>query len=269
MYEIEYIEEIKKQINSNKKVALAIVTDAKGSTPRESGSMMVIREDGSIVGTVGGGKIEFDVLKRAKECLQTGESKKYNYELTEKGELGMTCGGQAEVFIKVFNKKDTLLIVGGGHIAQRLYKLGEFLDFKTIVFESREEIIESEIFPSSVELKTGDIVEELNNYPISDNSYIVLVSKGHKDDLKALREIYDSEAKYIGMIGSIRKCKNMMDTLVKEGIEEEKLKKIFAPIGLDLRGETPEEIAFSIISQILAVKNEGTAKSMKYDFFNV
>ncbi|NBI05982.1 XdhC family protein [Senegalia massiliensis] len=267
MYEIEYIEEVKKEIQMNKKVALAIVTDSKGSTPRENGAMMVIKEDESIVGTIGGGKIEYDVLKRAKECLETGESKKYNYELTEKGELGMTCGGQAEIFIKVFNKKDTLLIVGGGHIAQRLYKLGEFLDFKTVVFETRKEIIESDIFPDSVELKTGDITEELNNYPISDNSYIVLVSKGHKDDLKALREVYDSGAKYIGMIGSIRKCKNMMDTLVKEGIERERLKKVFAPIGLDLGGETPEEIAFSIMSQILAVKNESTAKSMKYNFF--
>ncbi|WP_130806293.1 XdhC family protein [Senegalia massiliensis] len=267
MYEIEYIEEVKKEIQMNKKVALAIITDSKGSTPRENGAMMVIKEDESIVGTIGGGKIEYDVLKRAKECLETGESKKYNYELTEKGELGMTCGGQAEIFIKVFNKKNILLIVGGGHIAQRLYKLGEFLDFKTVVFETRKEIIESDIFPGSVELKTGDIIEELNNYPISDNSYIVLVSKGHKDDLKALREVYDSEAKYIGMIGSIRKCKNMIDTLVKEGIEREKLKKVFAPIGLDLGGETPEEIAFSIMSQILAVKNESTAKSMKYNFF--
>lgn len=267
MYEIEYIEEVKKEIQMNKKVALAIVTDSKGSTPRENGAMMVIKEDESIVGTIGGGKIEYDVLKRAKECLETGESKKYNYELTEKGELGMTCGGQAEIFIKVFNKKNILLIVGGGHIAQRLYKLGEYLDFKTVVFETRKEIIESDIFPGSVELKTGDIIEELNSYPISDNSYIVLVSKGHKDDLKALREVYDSEAKYIGMIGSIRKCKNMIDTLVKEGIEREKLKKVFAPIGLDLGGETPEEIAFSIMSQILAVKNESTAKSMKYNFF--
>jgi len=267
MYEIEYIEEVKKEIQMNKKVALAIVTDSKGSTPRENGAMMVIKEDESTIGTIGGGKIEYDVLKRAKECLETGESKKYNYELTEKGELGMTCGGQAEIFIKVFNKKDTLLIVGGGHIAQRLYKLGEFLDFKTVVFESRKEIIESDVFPDSVELKTGNITEELNNYPISDNSYIVLVSKGHKDDLKALREVYDSEAKYIGMIGSIRKCKNMMDTLAKEGIEREKLKKVFAPIGLDLGGETPEEIAFSIMSQILAVKNKSTAKSMKYNFF--
>ncbi|CAH2212507.1 XdhC family protein [Tepidibacter aestuarii] len=262
--EYKVLDQISDEIKLNKKVALATITRVEGSTPRKEGSMMGIKEDGSIFGTIGGGKLELVVMEHAKKCIINGESKRFNFKLTDdKGSLHMQCGGEAEVFIKVFNTFDKLFIIGGGHIALELYELGKMLDFYTIIVEDREEFCNINRFPKADELKVGNIQQVIDEYNIDDSSYIVIVTRGHKHDEIALKAIIDSEAKYIGMIGSKNKTKYIMDNLKNEGVSQQKLDKVYAPIGISLGGETPKEIAFSIMAEMLMVKNNGSLNHLK------
>ncbi|WP_244282241.1 XdhC family protein [Maledivibacter halophilus] len=262
--EYKVLDSISEMIKSNKKVALATITKVEGSTPRREGSMMGILEDGNIFGTIGGGNLEAEVIKQAKKCMAVGKSDTFHYELTDsKGSLHMQCGGEADVFIKVFNPYDKLYIVGGGHVALKLYDLGKMMGFYTIIVEDREEFCNIERFPRADELMVGDIEETLMKCALDENSYIVIVTRGHKHDEIALKSVIKSNAKYIGMIGSKNKTKHIMDNLKSEGISKEELKEVYAPIGIDLGGQTPEEIAFSIMTEILLIKNNGKLRHMK------
>ncbi|MBS4536709.1 XdhC family protein [Clostridium sp. D2Q-14] len=267
MDEIQYIEKINEEMKNNRSVAMATTISVKGSTPREEGSIMIVMEDGTTIGTIGGGKLEYEVIKEAKICIEKGESKKYDFKLTDKGDLGAVCGGQGEVFIKVFKKKENLILVGGGHVGRSIYHMAQQLDFNIIVVDEREEICNRQNFPKAQKLLLGDVKEELNKYLIDSFSYIVIATKGHKDDEKALEAVLDRGAKYIGLIGSKIKLKYTFDNLLEKGFKREDLQKVYAPVGLNLGGEIPEEIALSILSEIVLVRNNGTPKHMKYDFF--
>ena len=262
--EYKILNEISDEIKLNKRVALATITRVEGSTPRKEGSMMGIKEDGTIFGTIGGGTLELVVTENAKKCIVDGESKNFNFKLTDdEGSLHMQCGGEADVFVKVFSPFDKLIIIGGGHIGLELYELGKMLEFYTIIVEDREEFCNINRFPKADELKLGNIEEVLQEYPIDNSSYIVIVTRGHRHDEVALKSVIDSNAKYIGMIGSKNKTKYIMDNLKIEKVSQEKLDKVYAPIGINLGGETPKEIAFSIMSEILVVKNNGSLNHLK------
>ncbi|RKD32944.1 XdhC family protein [Thermohalobacter berrensis] len=262
--ESRVLEKLTEKVKDNKGAALAVITKVEGSTPREEGSMMVVLEDGTTYGTVGGGKFELVVTKRAQKCIKKGKSQTFSFKLNDdKGSLHMQCGGNADVFIKVFKPKDKLMIVGGGHIALKLYELGKTLNFFTVIFDDREEFCNSDRFPHADELILGNIEESLKNYNIDNNCYIVIVTRGHKYDEIALETVIETNAKYIGMIGSKNKTKYVMENLMNKGISKEKLEKVYAPIGINLGGDKPEEIAFSIMSEILLVKNNGTLDHMK------
>lgn len=262
--ELEILNAIKSEVNKNKRAALVMITNIEGSTPRHEGSMMVVYENGNITGTIGGGKLELVCIHKAKEYLRTGESKKDVFELTdEEGSLHMQCGGQAEIFFKIFKPDNKLLIVGGGHIALQLYELANTLKFETIIFEDREEYCNKDRFPNANELILGDIEESLANYPIDNNCYVVIITRGHNHDEVALKTVLNRNAAYIGMIGSRNKTKYVMDNLKKDGFDEKTLNEVYAPIGLKLGGETPEDIALSIISEIVLIKNGGSLKHMK------
>lgn len=262
--ENKVLEFISNEVKLNKKVSLATITKVKGAVPSKEGAIMAVKEDGTIIGTIGGGNLEFKVIEEAKKCMADKESRMFNYKLTgDEGSLHMQCGGDVDVFIKVFEPKDKLIIVGGGHVAFKLYEFAKMLGFYTTIFDDREEFCNKNRFPEAEELMCGDIKEKLLEYNIDENCYIVIVSRGHESDEVALKTVLDSEAKYIGMIGSSSKNKHIMNNLTKEGISSEKLNKIYAPIGINLGGRSPAEVAFSIMSEILLIKNEGTLSHMK------
>lgn len=266
MNRLEYmvLDNISQTIKLNKKAALATITRVEGSTPRKEGSMMGIVEDGRIFGTIGGGKLEAEVIEQAKKCMLRGESKTFHFKLTDEvGSLHMQCGGEADVFIKIFNPYEKLYIVGGGHVALKLYELGKLIGFYTVIIEDREEFCNFDRFPKADELKVGNIEEILVESSLDENSYIVIVTRGHKYDEIALKAVIESNASYIGMIGSKNKTKYIMDNLKSQGVTGEKLDKVYAPIGINIGGETPEEIAFSIMSEILLIKNNGSLNHMK------
>lgn len=250
------------EVKDNKNAALISLVKAEGSSPGKQGFLMAVFEDGSTIGTIGGGSFEKTVTEEALRCMEEGESKLLTYKLNDAGELHMKCGGSASVFIKVFKRKDKLLIAGGGHIANELYKFGKLAGFHVVVFEDREEYANSERFPEC-EIVLGDMEESFKKYPIDSSCYIVIVTRGHQSDEIVLRTVVRSSAAYIGMIGSRKKTKYVMERLEKDGYSKDELKRIYAPIGLALGGDSPSEIALSIISEIMMVKNGGALKHMK------
>lgn len=245
-------------------VALATIVKATGSTPREAGTKMLIYPDGSIVDTIGGGSLEANVIAEAQAALGEGKPRLVRYELrdSEVGDPGI-CGGEAEVFIDVLNPHPTVLIVGAGHVGRSISALSSFLGFRTVVLDDRAELANGERLPQADEIIVGDIVEELAGFDINPQTNIVIVTRGHEHDRDALRQVVSSPAAYIGMIGSRRKVKMVFDELQRDGVAEEALAVVHAPIGLDIHAETPEEIALSIMAEIVMVRRGGQSGPMR------
>jgi len=257
-------EAILKATRRGDSVALATIVKATGSTPREAGTKMLIYPDGSIVDTIGGGSLEANVIAEAQAALAEGKPRLMRYELrdAEAGDPGI-CGGEAEVFIDVINPHPTVLIVGAGHVGRSLAVLSSFLGFRTVVLDDRAELANAERLPQADEIIVGDIVEELARFHINPQTHIVIVTRGHEHDRDALRQMVSSPAAYIGMIGSRRKVTMVFDELKKDGIAEEVLAAVHAPIGLDIHAETPEEIALSIMAEIVMVRRGGQGGLMR------
>jgi xanthine dehydrogenase accessory factor len=252
-------------------LSLATVTIIKseGSTPREIGATMLVDEQGNLLaGTIGGGVLEVRAIKDAVKFIQEKRSGVVDYSLglpveSEEVFLPAACGGKVSLFIKVYSPKEHLIIVGGGHVGQSIAKLAAYLGYSVSVLDSREEVLAPKLFPDGVNLVLGDMVESLKNMDIDQNTYIVIATYAHAHDERALEAVVESNARYIGMIGSRNKVKTCFENLLKRGYKEETLSKVYAPIGLDIGGETPEEIALSIMAEIQAVKYNRDAFHMK------
>ncbi len=240
-------------------VALVTVTSKTGSGPRDKGSMMLVDKKGELLyGTIGGGGVEERAKKDAKMCIDSNQSEAFHYELTMKESehaLGMACGGMVDVFVKVFRTGSSLIIFGGGHIGLELTRFAKALDYTVTVVDEREAFSQPDRLQGADRVLTGDPVSLLETLHIDQETYIIIVTHGHRFDLDVLRAVLDSQAAYIGMIGSVNKINFCFKELIKEGVEKASLQKIYAPIGLDIGGETPAEIALSILSEIQAVKN--------------
>ena len=245
--------------------AVVTVLEVKGSSPGKEGAMMAVFSDGSILGTVGGGALEYEFIKEALKAIKENKSCEKSFELTEKGSLHMKCGGFVRAYIKVFAKREKLLIMGGGHLGAELYTLGKFLNKYVVIFDDREEFANKERFPEADEIILGKMKETVKNYSIDENSYIIIVTRGHENDKECLKAILDKKVspKYIGMVGSRGKVLSTYKELLDEGYSKEELKKIYSPIGLDISSSEPKEIALGIMAEITAVKNQKTGEHMR------
>ena len=245
--------------------AVVTVLEVKGSSPGKEGAMMAVFSDGSILGTVGGGALEYEFIKEALKAIKENKSFEKSFELTEKGSLHMKCGGFVRAYIKVFAKREKLLIMGGGHLGAELYTLGKFLNKYVVVFDDREEFANRERFPEADEIIFGKMEETVKNYSVDENSYIIIVTRGHENDKECLKAILDKKVspKYIGMVGSRGKVLSTYKELLDEGYSKEELKKIYSPIGLDISSSEPKEIALGIMAEITAVKNQKTGEHMR------
>ena len=246
-------------------VAVVTVLEVKGSSPGKEGSMMAVFSDGSIIGTVGGGALEYEIIQESLKAINKNSSCEKSFELTETGNLHMKCGGFIRVYIKIFAKREKLLIMGGGHLGAELYTLGKFLNKYVVIFDDREEFINKERFPKADELIFGKMEETVKNYSIEENSYIIIVTRGHENDKQCLKAILDKKIspKYIGMVGSKGKVISTYKELLSESYSKEELKEIYSPIGLDISNSEPKEIALGIMAEIIAVKNKKIAIHMK------
>ena len=245
--------------------AVVTVLEVKGSSPGKEGAMMAVFSDGSILGTVGGGALEYEFIKEALKAIKENKSCEKSFELTEKGSLHMKCGGFVRAYIKVFAKREKLLIMGGGHLGAELYTLGKFLNKYVVIFDDREEFANRERFPEADEIIFGKMEETVKNYSVDENSYIIIVTRGHENDKECLKAILDKKVspKYIGMVGSRGKVLSTYKELLDEGYSKEELKKIYSPIGLDISSSEPKEIALGIMAEITAVKNQKTGEHMR------
>ncbi len=246
--------------------ALATIVQTQGSTPRRVGSKMLIYANGRTVGTVGGGKMEFLTIQAAVEAIRQDESRLLHFDLTgeeaESPEVGI-CGGGADVFVDVLAAPPTLLVVGGGHVAQPMAEIGAMCGFRVVVLDDRADMVSAERFPHAAERISGDIVETLSHITITANTWIVIVTRGHAHDQDALRAVLASPAAYVGMIGSRSKVQTVLGQLQAEGIDPARLAQVRAPIGLNLGGQTPAEIAVSIMAEILMLRYGRDGKPMK------
>jgi xanthine dehydrogenase accessory factor len=250
----EHIHELSSQ---GKAFVVATIIEAIGSTPRKIGSKMIVLRDGSIVDTIGGGGVEHQVIQDALDCLKHGTSRVVEYELRTSGEraLGMLCGGETKIFLDVHMPGKTLIIVGAGHIAQKLSSMAKLVDFRVIVLDARPDYATPERFPEADQVVCEHPARTAEILPLSADSHIVIVTHGHIHDRDTLRSVIGSPARYIGMIGSRQKVQTVIAELAAEGVDAARLARVRAPIGLDLGGQAPGEIAVSILAEIIAESN--------------
>lgn len=248
-------QEIVKILAEGREAALVTIISASHSTPRGEGAKMLVNPDASIMGTIGGGKAELETVKEALNVMKTGIPKRLHFSLVpRKGEEpGMICGGEMEVFIEPVLQAPTMYLFGGGHISLALARIGKLVSFKIAVIDDRAEYANKERFPEADILLVDDYDKAFRKLSIDRSSYIVIITQGHKGDQAVLEWAVGTPAKYIGMIGSKTKVKTVYSNLIAKGITSRQLEAVHAPIGLETYAETPEEIAVSIMAEIIKV----------------
>jgi xanthine dehydrogenase accessory factor len=253
---MDIFEEITKLKREGKRAALATIINVRGSIPSVVAAKMLVRVDGSIVGTVGGGCVESDVRKGAMEVMREEKPKTFSFNLDQRpdDDTGLVCGGSLQVFIEPIIPSPQLYIFGGGHIGLHLHKAATLAGFETIVSDDRELYANRERFSNAQEVHAGEMAEVMDGLSPGETSYIVIVTRGHRHDMQVLRWAIDTPAHYIGMIGSSRKVLSVYEQLEAQGVAAESLKRVFAPIGLDIGAVTPEEIAIAIVAELIAVR---------------
>lgn len=265
--DVKIMKKLLELVEKNIPVALVTVTAKTGSGPRGAGSMMLVDKKGNLItGTVGGGSVEEQAKKDAMSCLGGGISKSFTYELNlseHENSLQMVCGGVVEVFIKAFPGNKRLIIAGAGHVGRALGTLAGTLGYSVEILDSRPEYANRERFPDVSRVEAGSINELLRNTSLDNETYVVIATHGHVHDIDALEAVIGRKAGYVGMIGSRSKVKYCLDDMRDRGFTEEEIKAVHAPIGLDIGGDTPEEIALSIMAEIQAVRNGKKAGFMK------
>jgi xanthine dehydrogenase accessory factor len=241
---LDVLRELVGLIERNRPAALATVVEVAGASPAKVGAKILLRDDGKTVGTAGGGRLEQAILAEARAALDEGKSRLAHYTLREEGDgaIGVLCGGELRVFIEVFAPRPTLLIVGGGHIGRPLADMARVLNYDVSLVDVREEL--------GTRLDTASLTPQ---------TYIVLITEDHVSDEAALRAVIASPAPYIGMIGSQRKCRMVLEHLRADGVAEDLMARVRAPIGLNLGGTTPAEIALAILGEIEMVRHRGCA----------
>ncbi len=243
---------------------LCMIVSSRGSTPRRAGSKMLVYPDGSFIGTVGGGEVESRVIHEALESLQDGRPRLLNYDMVDpsRGDPGV-CGGQLEVYVEPILPQATLVIIGGGHVGKAVAHLARWLNFRVAVSDDRAEFCTPEANPDADAFYPVPMAELPGQLKINSQTYIVLTTRGASVDIDGLAPLLDSPAAYIGVIGSRRRWTVTRKGLLDAGIPEAKLERVHSPIGLELNAETPEEIAVSIMAEIIMLRNGGSGESMR------
>jgi len=245
-------------------VALCILTSSSGSTPRHAGSKMLVYMGGRIRGTIGGGEVEGRVIQEALTALVDGKSRRLSYNMVDpqKGDPGI-CGGQVEVFVEPVLPPPEIVIIGAGHVGQKLAYLAHWLGFRVAVSDDRAEFCTSAANPDADRFFPVSMADLPQHLKITAQTYLVLTTRGTSVDVAGLPALLDCEAAYLGIIGSKRRWSMTRKALLDAGIPEAKLAKIHSPVGLELNAETPEEIAVSILAEIIMLRNGGTGAGMK------
>jgi xanthine dehydrogenase accessory factor len=240
--------------------ALVTIVSTTGSTPQRVGAKMLVFGDGRMVGTIGGGCYENDAFGKAREAIANRRPELVHYELSDDfaQETGLICGGQMDVYIEPIEPSPELFIVGAGHVGFHLARLAGEVGFRVHVIDDREKFANAERFPDAVELVVDDIPSWLSRTSLPPQGYAVIVTRGHTNDLEALRALAVRELRYLGLIGSRAKVARIYEALAADHLPAAALERVHAPIGLDIGAVTPQEIAVSILAELIAVKHGKT-----------
>ncbi len=253
---MDIYEQIVQLRREGRRGAVATITNVRGSIPSFQTAKMLVRDDGSIVGTIGGGCVEAEVWQAAREVMEEEKPRTLTFNLNNnpKYDTGLVCGGTLDVFIEPVLPPALLYIFGAGHVAYNLYKVATIAGFDAVVVDDREAYANRERFPDAREVIAEDFEAVTARLDPPESSHIVIVTRGHRDDMRVLRWALNTRARYLGMIGSRRKTISIYKELEKEGIPADKFASVHAPVGLEIGAVTPEEIAVSIVAEMIAVR---------------
>ncbi|MBV9258799.1 MAG: XdhC family protein [Ktedonobacteraceae bacterium] len=245
------------------RIALVTVVKTIGAAPCGVGSKMLLHVDGRYIGSFAGRVTDGKVVEEGMRAIREGRSYMTHVHLdADQGEAVGSCGATLEVFFEVLRPEPRLIIAGAGYVAQALTRLAIHLDFHTIVIDDRRDLADPQVFADNVQLTFGNIPQTIRELTPDESSWVVIVTRGHSLDKDALQAALESNAAYIGMIGSPGKVRRIFKDLLKGGFSRERLAQVHAPIGLDLGAETPDEIALSIAAEIVMLRKKASGASL-------
>ena len=261
---MDLFEEIVRMRKAGLRGALATIVHTNGSIPSYESSRMLVREDGSIAGTIGGGCVEADVWAAAREVMAKESPRKMTFQLNNEASYdnGLICGGTLEVFVEPILPQPVVYLFGGGHISMALARSASAAGFAIVVIDDREQFANAQRFPMAQELykSYNDAFARLSP---NASSYLVIVTRGHRDDMRVLAWAVRTPARYVGMIGSKRKVLSVYQALQSEGYAPEEFARVYAPMGLEIGALSPEEIAVSITAELVAVRRNAQSAQHK------
>src|ERR1700758_266164 len=254
----EQIVELRRQ---GRRGAVATIVNVRGSIPSFQTAKMLVRDDGSIAGTIGGGCVEADVWQAAREVMELEKPRTLKFDLNQdpKYDTGLVCGGTLEVFVEPVLPPALLYLFGAGHVAINLCRTAAPAGFDVIVTDDRSSYATTERFPAACEVHALEFDEAMQKFDPNESSYIVIVTRGHRDDMRILRWAVQTRARYVGMIGSKRKVISIFKALQEEGLPAHLFDRVHSPIGLDIGAVTPEEIAVAITAELIAFRRHATS----------
>jgi len=255
---MDLFDEIVRLRRDGQKCALATIVQVNGSIPSYESAKLLVREDGSIVGTVGGGCVEAEVWNAAREVIETEKPKHLTFSLGQDAayDNGLICGGQLNVFVEPIIPQPHALIFGAGHVSKSLAQVSQIAGFRVSVIDDREQFANRERFPDAEEVFADEYESVFPKLRVNANSFLIIVTRGHRDDMRVLRWAVSTPAKYIAMIGSKRKTIAIVKELEQEGFSRDLFMRIHAPMGLEIGAITPEEIAVSVVAEMIAARRQ-------------
>jgi xanthine dehydrogenase accessory factor len=236
--------------------ALVTVVATEGSTPQKAGAKMVVYADGRIVGTIGGGCLEAEMTTRARQCIGTRRVQMASYDLTadQAGEDGLVCGGRMQVFIEPIEGTPTLCLFGAGHVAQPLARMAKAVGFRVEVADDRVKFASRDRFPEADLIVVDDFASAAGRMTLGPNTYAVVVTRGHRGDEDALVATVGKGLRFVGLLGSKPKVVHIFSALEERGVSRQDLAQVHSPLGLEIGAATPEEIAVSILAEMIAIR---------------
>jgi xanthine dehydrogenase accessory factor len=255
---MDLYEEIVRLRKMGHRGAVATIVNVRGSIPSFKTAKMLVRDDGSIMGTIGGGCVEAEVWQAAREVMESERPRTLTFDLNQdpKYDTGLVCGGTLEIFVEPILPPADLYIFGAGHVAASLYQVARISGFDVTIVDDREAYANRERFPEAQQVIAEDFEKATARLTPSESSYIVIVTRGHRDDMRMLRWAVQTPARYVGMIGSKRKTITIFKELQAEGLPAHLFDRVHAPVGLDIGAITPEEIAVSITAELIAKRRK-------------
>lgn len=259
---LEIYQELANIAVKGERAVLATVVSSRGSVPRKAGAKMLVKGDGTLVGSIGGGNVQQAVQKKALAVVKSGEPQMMHFDLSGTGEEAwMICGGQMDVFLEPILPVETLYLFGAGHLSQSTAAVAKLLGLRVVVIDPRPEYNNNARFPDADSLVVEEYDNAFSELNVDEDSYVVIYTTGHVSDEQCLQFAVGTAAKYVGMIGSKKKVKEIKERLRQKGVSQQQLDEIHAPIGLEINAQTPEEIAVSILAEMIRVRRSGLPDS--------